>query len=371
MKTEATSLAVSTWLVAMLTSSMAATLPLQTPRTHGGFFSFAFSEDGQQLAGGSGVIWEESTGKTLGGGEALLWNAANGHLVAVLGSQGATVDWTRFSRDGSKVATASQKTGTIKVWDVAGRKLLQTLKVPEGKLARATSPNLLLCDFSPDGRRLAAVGAVESKVGAIEVSSPGILVIWDVATGKQLATIGDSDAAAIVFSPDSSTIVAACRKVTWKQEGDAVSGIHSDPRFAGWEASGGKRRFSEATPGLNPSVLIAPGAGADVIAVQSDRAVWMDSSTGKKLREVMFKDSKSQGTLRVPGPCARLDAAGTRLLVMEMLGSKAYAIDTTSGVATPVFDVKNRMNGIFNPALAPNLRRAAGTQMSRPVLIDF
>lgn len=371
MNKEVRSLALSTWLLALLSTATAAAVPLQTPRTHGGFFSFAFSDNGQMLAGGSGVIWEESSGKVLGGGEALLWDAASGKLLATLGSQGATVDWTSFSSDGSRVATASQKTGTIKVWDVPGRRLLQTFKLPEGRTARSTSPNILLCALAPDGRHLAAVGAIESKLGAIDIANSGSLVIWDVATGKQVAVIGDSDVAALAFSPDGATLVAATRKVTWKQEGDGVSGIHSDPKFVGWETSNGKRKFAEATPGLNPSSLVTPTAGDAVVAVPGDRAIWIDPATGRKTREVAFKDSKTQGPMRVSGPHVRLDAAGNRLLLMELLGAKAYAVDLSTGLASQVYDSKNRMNGIFNPALAPNLRRAAGTQMGRPVLVDF
>ena len=95
-----------------------------------------------------------------------------------------------FSPDGQTLASASQD-GTVKLWDVAARKLRGTLKVHAGEVTHVA--------FSPDGATVAATG------------DDGMVKLWELATGREKGILkGHSeDVFAVLFSPDGTLIATA------------------------------------------------------------------------------------------------------------------------------------------------------------------
>ena len=136
----------------------------------------------QDVKGENSVVqvWDTNTGRelrTLGG-------------VPVPGRQKPEVFKTViFSRNGSLVALHGSYVG---IWDVQSGKELQRMYGYTG-------------DFSPDGTKIATVGLDDAQKNCT-------VHIWDVKTGRKLATLGIEGKLVldVLFSPDGKKVVAHC-----------------------------------------------------------------------------------------------------------------------------------------------------------------
>jgi DNA-binding beta-propeller fold protein YncE len=144
------------------------------------FWGLAYSPDGRYLAA-SGMsnevkLIDTDTGKEL--------NALRGH-TGLVGS-------VAFSPQGSHLATGGidKSAGSVVVWDVATRKRIRTLSVPEPFLGLA---------YRPDGKQLATAG------------TNGTIRLWDLATGAEVLSIASRAGRGfpVAFSPDGRRL-ASC-----------------------------------------------------------------------------------------------------------------------------------------------------------------
>lgn len=119
--------------------------------------SLAFSPDGAKLASGS----YEKVVK--------IWDAASGELAQSFDGHTQTITALEFTPDGSKLASASEDS-TVRIWDLA----------EEGKMHKTLEIANQVDDieFSADGAILACNSNYQKQ-----------LQIWDIAKGKQIATI--------------------------------------------------------------------------------------------------------------------------------------------------------------------------------------
>jgi WD40 repeat protein len=97
-----------------------------------------------------------------------------------------------YSPDGKTLASTSGDKTTIKLWDVATGKERATIKVP----------GYLYClAYSPDGKMLASGGS----------GLPPRIMLWDVTTGKEQATLkGHTKRTvfSVAYSPDGKTLAS-------------------------------------------------------------------------------------------------------------------------------------------------------------------
>jgi RNA polymerase sigma factor (sigma-70 family) len=100
-----------------------------------------------------------------------------------------------FSPDARLLVTAALD-GNIQLWDVASAKELRRLTAGSSVYSVA---------FSPDGKLLASGGGERGKSGAVK--------LWDLATGKQIASLeGHADlVVSVAFAPDARTLAAVGR----------------------------------------------------------------------------------------------------------------------------------------------------------------
>jgi WD40 repeat protein len=153
--------------------------------------SVVFSRDGKQLA--VARLDEAVT----------LWDPSMGNQFTKLRTNIGHVFSVAFSPDGERLATGSLDLGgllTVKLWDLAGRQELMTLRARERPAPYFVFPCSIVA-FSPNGKTLAT--------GHLD----GTLKLWNAGTGEELATLtGHAGQVQFVsYSPDGKTLATAGR----------------------------------------------------------------------------------------------------------------------------------------------------------------
>jgi WD40 repeat protein len=151
----------------------------------GGPLAAAFSPDGRILA-------------TTGGEEGCsvrLWNWRTGREIGLFNA-GSRVIAIAFAPAGKTLVTGQTAPHFVRLWDVAGRKLLRELDGHKKLQLRAGRSHAVA--FAPDGATLASGG------------DDGAVLPWDVRTGKLSAKHQDPEGAinGVAFTPDGKTLVA-------------------------------------------------------------------------------------------------------------------------------------------------------------------
>jgi WD40 repeat protein/DNA-binding SARP family transcriptional activator len=195
---------------------------------HEGFVrTLSYSPDGSILASGAEdatgmLLWDLASGQRIGGpliahpgaeanvvqflhkGTSLLsysptevavWDLDGVTLgQRITGAHNGRVHELASSHDGRLLASAGNDDGTVRLWDIAGR---HPVEAPLRSGANSVSD----LDISYDGRLLAA--------GTFDEQGPAQIVLWDVATRKQVGVLQTHGPQAKQrFSPDGKTLAA-------------------------------------------------------------------------------------------------------------------------------------------------------------------
>ena len=152
-----------------------------------------------------------------------------------------------FSPDGSTFVSGSSD-GTLKLWDTASRRELQTLRhrgvtsvafSPDGRIIVSGSrDNTLKVWATVSGRELRTLAGHRDWVKAVAFSPDGrtivsashdkTLKLWDAATGRELRSLAGHGGyvEAVAFSPDGRTIVSGSHDTTlrlWNSAGELLA----------------------------------------------------------------------------------------------------------------------------------------------------
>ena len=310
-------------------------------RGHAGAVSSAsFSPDGRRvLTVGEGRIyahtpaagyhtegvnvyaWQDRPG-TLDGCAGIVWDAATGKEVARLtwpSSINGIARRAAFSPDSRRVVTAGCRNfnwtsgrtqeelrllkpcGVPRVWDAATGEILRVLD----------GPDVRTFAFSPDGKRLITAGAAAGDTSDNWVS------VWDLETGKALATLRghDGPVLATTFSPDGRHIVTT--------SADRTARI--------WEApdgrSPGRDRPTVSRAALSPD-------GRVLVGVSGDQVVLEDVATGKAIRPLRKAERvtvDNAGSVVDVAASLEFSPDGRRVLILSSCRELAWIHDVETG----------------------------------------
>lgn len=266
---------------------------LMTLTGHWGWvYACAYSPDGRRIVSGA----MDNTLK--------LWDAKTGVAIITLAGHAENVLACAFSPDGARIVSASEDK-TLKLWDAATGAELATFTGHTGPA--------LACAFSPDGKRIVSGG------GQTDFRNPadsfGELKLWDVATGKELATFAGHtrEVNACVFSPDGTQIVSASSHTTMKL----------------WDATTGKELASFASQsryaaGSSANACAFSPDGKQIVSGGSniggmDLRLW-DSASGREVATIAGNTNSAVISRGMRGRRAELEG----MVLLEEVGTGRY-----------------------------------------------
>lgn len=299
--------------------------------------SVAFSPDGKHVA------YADQ------GGKAELLDAASGKPVFTLRLDGSAR--VAFAPDGKSIATVTDTdTKTVQIWDVPGG-------TEQAKLKGAVVP-LVGVTFSPDGKRLAAIGSDGDQ------RLRGFAYIWDILTGRLIATCQPGpNPQAVAFSRNNAELAVSCngqvtlweaangkQKLTINTPGQvfaleyssgdqmllgAMSGVVGGQAFRGvvqvWNPMTGEETAQFSHPGCRGAAFMEDGKR--VISGGLNRSVQVWDVPGKKLLATLAEDLRPQ-ELPVPlavaaAPDGSLVALATEERLVQLRDGRTGAVKHT------------------------------------------
>lgn len=214
-----------------------------------------------------------STGKTwpyeqAGPVEARVWNAQTGEQVAELDGHTDTITRAEFSRDETRVITASDD-HTVRVWDAASGKELHMFDL-ESRIATL--------DFSPDGKTILTSSSgsrsayIETAVRQRRVQPPPpqpVVKLWDMKTGKELLNLPHPQGVQASFNTAGDQILTETRGM-----------------FTYWDAATGKKLATLREPFIGTNVVFSPQGEHFVVLTPDQPAELWNVAEKRKVREM-------------------------------------------------------------------------------------
>jgi WD40 repeat protein len=255
---------------------------------------------------------------SLGDGRTALRDPRSGRFVDILPARdGSSPAVPAFVPGGRRLATGGDA-GTVTIWDVPKRAIVQRLRYREPVVWVAVSP---------DGTLL-----------AVQRQSPGAqdahVEVRSLRTGRTIYTRTTRfGAGGLAFTGDGRELVASGCCVA----GSAV--------MSSWDARSGAQRFRRGVKQNFPAFALSPRQGTVAVGTEDGRVLWWDARTGRSLG-TPTKVAPSEANQLAFSPNGRLLAVSGATVVL-------WDVDTRKRVGSGFPSVKAWIPGI---AFEPNGR---------------
>ncbi len=238
-------------------------------------FGVAFSPDGNTLAVGTGDLFQPRKA-----GEVKLFDVASRTELRTLRGDTGGIGSVAFNPQGDRLAAASAD-GTVRVWDTTSGTQVHALRAHKGVVFRVA--------YSPDGQWIASCSGELLVPGA-----PGEIKVWNAETGAEKYTVRDHEAAigSVAFSPDGRWLASGSPDKTVKIR-EAATGqvVRTLARL-----EQGVFVLAYSPDGMR----IAVGCGTPLQPAQpSDVTIW-DTDSGKKVHTLRAHAQQVTGVAYSP-----------------------------------------------------------------------
>lgn len=182
-------------------------------------FAMAFSPDGKRLAT-AGSVAAVGGRHGLPGGIVIVWDAETGKIVHKSDRLSTAASSVAWSTDGKRYAAGTNgaggelpEAGEVRVWDAETGKVVHSFKVkPEVEYGEWASAGDVA--FGPSGKQIAApvtAGSRGAPAGLLIEDTGASVRLWDLTTGKSTQPVKGLKASVgrVVFSPDGKRLATA------------------------------------------------------------------------------------------------------------------------------------------------------------------
>jgi eukaryotic-like serine/threonine-protein kinase len=251
-------------------------------------FGVAFSPDGKTLAASTGDLFQPRKA-----GEIKLWDVASRAELRTLRGHAGGISCVAYSPRGDRLTSASAD-GTVRIWDVATGAEVRAMTGHKGVVFRVV--------WSPDGRWIASCSGELLVPGA-----PGEVKLWDADSGAEKYTVRDHQAGvgSLAFSPDGRWLASGSADKTVKIR-DVATG-QAVRTLAGIEQGVFVLAYSP------DSKQIAVGCGTPLQPAQPSNVTIWDAESGTLIYTLRAHSQQVSGVAYSPD--------GTRLVTSSRDGT--------------------------------------------------